>query len=94
MLLKESKEKILKAYEKGDLEWLNTINEEINKYCIDNIEQIKDLIKILYKLNPIVNDIIMKTFLNDYNESTEELYCKLKYELTIQIGYTEMWEKL
>lgn len=104
-LPKESKKRIKEAYI-GDLFWLNTIEEELEKYKKNELiksdleydyeeyDKIIRLINTLYQMNYVIIETETTDYAEKYYDNAHELYAEMKVDLTEMIGYEDMWEEI
>lgn len=91
-LTKKEKETILKSYNYGDYDWLDTILKIVENKK-DN-EDIMKLLNILFKMNFIIVETEQEDYAEKYNIEAYDLYSKMKIDLTKMLDYEDMWEEL
>lgn len=81
----------------GDLVWLKEIEKQMSEISIKSDAQRERFIKayhiinILYRLNYIVLETEINSNVAEYNGQVQEIYSKMKYDLTELLGITEFW---
>ena len=90
-LSKKEKEEILKAYT-GDLTWLDTISKIVKNK--ENNEDILKLLDTLYHINYVIVETETEDYASKYNLEVQDIYSKMKIDLTKMLDYEEMWEEL
>ena len=105
-LSQESKDNIRKAYNIGDLHWLEIIQEELKKYKEteliksdvaydwEEFEKAEKLLYAVFRMNYVIIETEMEEYASKYNTQAQDLYSEMKIDLTKMIGYEEMWEEL
>lgn len=89
-LTKKEKEKIIEAYNYGDIQWLDTIF-----YIIETKKENEDVLKlltILYKMNYIVNETETESYASKYESKIKEIYFEMKGDLAKMLNFKEMWK--
>lgn len=85
MKLNTDKNKILQAFERGDLLGLDEVETQLeNSEDVD--PQIFNLVTCLYKLNFVLIETETKNYASKYNIQVQELYSKIKSDLFDILG--------
>ena len=104
-LSKESRKKIIDAYI-GDLHWLDTIQEELQKYKENELyksdvaydheefEKIENMVITLYRMNYVIMETETEEYAEKYYTQAHELYAEMKVDLTEMLGIEDMWEEI
>lgn len=91
-LTKKEKDIILKSYNYGDYDWLDTIMRIVETKKEN--EDIMKLLNILFKMNFIIVETEQEEYAEKYNVEAYDLYSKMKIDLTKMLNYEDMWEEL
>ena len=91
-LTKKEKDMILKSYNYGDYDWLDTILKIVETKKEN--EDIMKLLNILFKMNFIIVETEQEDYAEKYNIEAYDLYSKMKIDLTKMLDYEDMWEEL
>lgn len=80
----------------GDLCWLEEIGRQIvdNESKIENIEEVKNLLTTLFKMNYVMVETETEEYASKYNTAVADIYCQMKYDLTTLLGINEFWEMI
>lgn len=103
-MIKLDKEKIIKSY-CGDIVWLEEVESQILENLNNNLnnltmeesiqlDEAKELIIILYKMNYIIVETETEAYFDKYNIQAFELYRRMKIDLMKLLDYDNFWEEI